>query len=133
LRYLAQERLGRDVSDTSFIDCGGKGCIPLYMDVLNAFQVQYFVVHDQDPITEADTQSDKYTKQRRHFDLNQGIADRAAGVRVFVLDPDFERVAGTSESQCKKLGKALANMERVSELSYVVPDPFKDVCYAATS
>lgn len=43
------ERHGRLRREVSFVDCNGKSNIPAFLRVLNAFQIPYRVLHDEDP------------------------------------------------------------------------------------
>lgn len=50
--------------DISIIDCGGKFNLKLYMEVLNAFQVRYIVIHDVDPLT-VESSDPRYEGQKK--------------------------------------------------------------------
>lgn len=100
----------------SIIDCGSKFNLKLYIAILNAFQIPYFVIHDQDPLPDpipADWGNDKRQAKQRTFSENSAIRDACDsrfGV-VEVNEPDFEAIAGVSRSQGKKMGKPIAALE----------------------
>jgi len=98
--------------DVSIVDCGGKHNLPLYIKIANAFNLQYTVLHDEDPIPE-NYQKNDIDSKRRTFQLNteiQNIVDTQSGSRE-VFAPDFEGVACISHTQSEKKGKALAALE----------------------
>ncbi|GBC78781.1 DNA replication and repair protein RecF [bacterium HR08] len=115
LPFLA-EKLGCFNPNVSVIDCGSKHNLPLYMEILNAFQIPYCVVHDEDPLPvpiPSDWDEEKRAAKRRTFELNRIIAeltDASLG-HVEVISPDFETAAGIPKSQAEKKGKALAALD----------------------
>jgi CRISPR-associated exonuclease Cas4 len=109
--FLA-DKLGVFDPDVSIVDCGGKHNLPLYIKIANAFNLQYTVVHDEDPIPE-NCPEEKIASKQRTFQLNtdiQNIVDTQSGAYEMV-EPDFEGVAGISYTQSEKKGKALAALE----------------------
>jgi len=115
LPFLASKLSCFDPS-VSVIDCGGKHNLPLYIAVLNAFAIQYLVIHDEDPLPDPiphDWTEDKRKAKERTFELNEAIrklVDPNYG-GVEMLQPDFETVAGIPKSQAEKKGKALAALD----------------------
>ena len=93
--------------NVSIIDCGSKYNLPLYIAIANAFNLNFTVVHDEDP------PDDTKKAKKRTYELNTIIemeVDKALGdVQIFC--PDFETVSGVSHSQGDKKGKALAALD----------------------
>ncbi|MDE0682825.1 MAG: AAA family ATPase, partial [Candidatus Poribacteria bacterium] len=109
--FLA-EKLGCHSVDVSVIDCGSKHNIPLYVAIANAFDLNYIVVHDEDPLPDPIPENwgeDKTRGKRRTFELNS-VIQTAVGEAgsIVVLSPDFEGCSGVSHNQANKKGKALA-------------------------
>lgn len=94
--FLA-DKLGVFKPDVSIVDCGGKCNLPLYIDIANAFSLQYVVLHDKDIGT--DSLNDEI----------QNIIDTQSG-SCKIFEPDFERVAGIPKASREK-GKALTALE----------------------
>jgi CRISPR-associated exonuclease Cas4 len=123
--FLAK-RSGDFSHDVSLVDCGGKLNLALYIEVLNAFTIRYTVVHDVDPIT-VEPGHKKYESQRRDFEENSVIGqlvDPALGT-VVPLDPDFEGVAGISDSAKKTWGGPLAAFRRFEPEDSEVSEPLQ--------
>jgi hypothetical protein len=81
--------LGHDVDREaiSIIECGGKPNLPLFARICRATGVPFVVVHDSDR-----RRSGRLVAADQA--LNALIADIAGDELTFVLDPDFEAVAG---------------------------------------
>ncbi len=120
LPYLAS-RLNCFDYNVSIIDCGSKHNIPLYVEILNAFQLKYFIVHDEDPLPNpipADWDPDKVRQKTQTFQLNtdiQHLIDANLG-GVFVVPTDIEQFAGVPRGQGEKKGKALAAVDHFETL-----------------
>lgn len=112
LPYLAKKL---DIYDpeVSIIDCGSKHNLPLYIQIANAFQIPYLIVHDEDPLPDPipeEWNADKVREKKHTFALNEEIGkliDKDLG-SAEVLSPDFENASGVSKGQGKKMGKPLA-------------------------
>ncbi|MBL8013087.1 MAG: AAA family ATPase [Candidatus Omnitrophica bacterium] len=91
---LAFKLLGADINEygISIVDVGGKENIPFFMEILKAFQIPFFVLHDED------RNANNYSSYHDgSAGLNKKIENLAAGQGiVFRLDPDFEGVLGLS-------------------------------------
>lgn len=130
--FLA-DKLGCSDPDVSFVDCGSKHNIPLYVSVANAFQLSYVVVHDEDPLPnppQSDWSDDKWREKRRTFELNQTIQEsvNATSGTVIVLSPDFESVSQVSKSQGEKKGKPLAALDHFEAIGESeIPEKLKEV------
>ena len=115
LPYLA-EIFGCQDRRISVIDCGSKHNLPLYLEILNAFGIDYTVVHDEDPLPDpvpADWPEDKLREKRRTFALNANIGALVLpnlGTQE-VVSPDFERFCGISLTQGERKGKPLAALD----------------------
>lgn len=117
----------------SVIDCGSKHNISLYMEILNAFRIQYCVIHDEDPVPDPipeDWTVEKLKTKRNTFEMNQKIQnllDEDLG-EVEILSPDFETAAGISRNQADKKGKALAALEFFEEIeAETIPERIAEV------
>jgi putative ATP-dependent endonuclease of the OLD family len=116
LPYLA-ERLNVLDPATSVIDCAGKHNLLLYMEVCKAFDLDYCVVHDEDPVP-SDCKGDELESKKRTYALNQTIAESCGDEkRIHVFRPDIEKACGISRSQTNKRGKGLAALAYFGELS----------------
>lgn len=130
--YLASSINCFDPSVT-VVDCGSKHNLPLYIQILNAFNIKYAVVHDEDPMPDPippDWDESKTREKRRTFELNSGISSiiNSAIGKAFTLSPDFEGVAGVSKTQGKKMGKAIAALEHFSALPVEdIPTPLSEI------
>jgi len=132
LPFLAQ-KLGCFDPNVSVIDCGSKHNLPLYIAILNAFKIPYFVIHDEDPLPDPvpnDWSDEKRAAKRRTYELNKTIknsVDSNLG-EVGMLEPDFETVAGIPKSQAEKRGKALAALDHFeAKNADAVPEPIAEV------
>lgn len=107
----AASRLGVFKRSTAIIECGGKGAIPLYVELLQAFGIDFAVVHDEDPITAANG-TDEHDRQSHLFGVNRTI-EMAVGdaARIRCVRPEFENLIGVSVTQGRKKGKPLAALE----------------------
>ena len=112
--YLAK-KMGCHSEDISVIDCGSKHNIPLYVAIAKAFQLNFVVVHDQDPLPDPipeDWSEDKRSEKRRTFELNAKIQTTVGeSGSVAVLEPNFECCSGVPRAQAKRKGKALAALD----------------------
>lgn len=120
LPFLAT-RIGCFDPSVSIIDCGSKHNLPLYITILNGFNLHYYVIHDEDPLPDPipdEWDEDKRGEKRRTFELNSAIAtlidNRIGG--VCMLSPDFEGASGVSKTQGSKKGKAIAALDHFSEI-----------------
>ncbi|MBI5408736.1 MAG: hypothetical protein HZA14_05160 [Nitrospirae bacterium] len=116
------------------IDCGSKFNIPLYLDILNAFDIQYFVVHDEDPVDDDLVQKEgkgllnekeksKLKTQRSCFTENENIKSLAGSSdKIWILMPDFEKVFGISRSASENKGKPLAAIEKINSDFVITSD-----------
>ena len=118
--YLAK-KLDRYDGEVSVIDCGSKFNLPVYIALLNAFEIPHCVVYDEDPVPDpipADWNEDKRREKQRTFAVSAEIAAsiRAGLGSVRMLSPDFEGVAGVSKSQGEKKGKAIAALDHFEKI-----------------
>jgi len=136
LPYLAQ-KLGVLDPDISIIGCGSKHNLPLYIDIANAFEIRYLVIHDEDPLPDPIPDAwneDKKKAKKRTFELNKQIKDlvKAPLGQVEMLSPDFEAVSGVSKSQGERKGKALAALDHFEAVDKSeIPERLCQVVYAA--
>ncbi len=138
LPYLA-EKLGILDHQVSIVDCGSKHNLPIYIDIANAFHLDYMIIHDEDPLPEPfpnNWPQEKRKSKQDTFKLNAIIANAVSdpAKQVHVMKSDFEAVAGISKNQGKKLGKPMAALEYFEKLSADdVPEVLKQVVQAAYS
>ena len=128
--YLAK-KMGCHSEDVSVIDCGSKYNIPLYISIANAFDLNYAVVHDEDPLPDPIPENwgeDKTRGKRRTFALNAEIQTAVgASDSIAILKPDFEGCSGVSHAQVNKKGKALAALDHFDSVSSDnIPQPLVD-------
>jgi CRISPR-associated exonuclease Cas4 len=121
LPFLAK-KLGCYDRTVSLVDCGSKHNLALYIDILNAFSIEYVVVHDEDPVPDpppADWGPEKIREKRRTHALNGEIGGhvRTNLGRIEVVSPEFDRFCGVSASQGEKKGKPLAALDHFSALA----------------
>lgn len=121
------------------IDCGSKFNIPLYLDILNAFDTQYFVIHDDDPVDDEligketegslnDQEKSKLKTQRSCFAENKNIKSLInSSDNIWILKPDFEKVFGISRSASDNKGKPLAAIEKISNDFVISSDLEKNI------
>jgi putative ATP-dependent endonuclease of the OLD family len=114
-------RLGVFKGTTAVIECGGKAAIPLYIELLKAFEIEFAVVYDEDPVTTL-PDDEEHERDVQLFGLNRTI-DVAAGdaLRVRCIRPKFESLIGVSITQGRKKGKPLAALEALQS-GQPVPD-----------
>ena len=136
LPYLA-DMLSISDPDISIIDCGSKFNLRLYIEIANAFRLNYVVVHDEDPVPDSfpDTwNNDRKQSARNVFAENELIStaiDEAYGY-VKVIKPNFEKAAGISRSQSEKMGKPIAALDffsgrKTEEIPVAISDVVKSV------
>lgn len=130
--YLA-EKMGKDVTEVTLIDCGAKHNLPLYITIANAFGIHYAVVHDEDPLPNpipGDWDENKRIQREKTFKLNKQIrqlVNQDVG-QVFMISEDFEKHCGISKNQSEKMGKALAALDHFSQCDMNnVPQILKDI------
>lgn len=118
--FLA-EKIGCFDTRVSIIDCASKHNLPLYVEVLKAFSLDFVVVHDEDPIPNpipVGWNEDKRREKQRTFALNAAIATLVGTAgSVYVFSPDFEGVSGISGSQSDKKGKPIAAFDHLAPLT----------------
>ena len=117
--FLAK-KLGCYSEDVSVIDCGSKHNILLYVYIARAFQLNYVVVHDEDPLPDQipkDWDSVKRKSRENTFKLNTKIKNLVGDSgSVIVLSPDFEACGRVSKSQGQKIGKPLAALDHFDKV-----------------
>ena len=114
---LIAERLGVDIGEVSVVDCTGKRNIPAYVHLLNAFQIPYLVIHDEDPVRNH-LEGDRLRSARDDFEFNSVIAssvDESLG-DVVMVSPDFEGLCEISRSAGDRLGKPYAAVQHLARL-----------------
>lgn len=120
LPFLAR-RMGRFDPNVSIIECGSKYNLSLYIAIMNAFQIPYCVIHDEDPLPDPipdEWSNEKRAEKGRLYDENGNIAKLVNPTlgQQEVLCPDFEGVSGISGNQSDKKGKAIAALDHCAQL-----------------
>ncbi|NPV87883.1 MAG: AAA family ATPase [Anaerolineae bacterium] len=112
--FLAQ-KIGVYDPEISFVNCGSKFNLPLYIEIANAFDIPYVVIHDEDPLPDSleGLDSNEREQKQKTYDLNNQISNlvKSSLGRIEMCCPDFEGVAAVPNSQVKKKGKPLAALE----------------------
>ncbi len=98
--FLA-EKMGCHSEDVSVIDCGSKNNIPLYVTIAKAFQLNYVVVHDEDPIP-------ANMSSRFNVKIEELVGESGS---VAVLQPDFEHCGQVPRNDGRRKGKPLAALD----------------------
>jgi CRISPR-associated exonuclease Cas4 len=113
---MLAKKMGVDfyASGVSIIESGGKTNIPFFIKVLNAFRIFYVVVHDVDPLSEGETDTDRI----RLFHVNDTIRETVDGSlgTIMQLDPEFDVVLGVAGHQIDKLGKPFAVFSKIKTI-----------------
>ncbi len=103
-----------DQEAIAVIDCGGKGNIPLFVEICNACEIPYVVVHDRDaPRGTAPVEAERIA--------NETILRTAGRRRTITLVPDFEGVTGLSARR----GKPAAALKLFQAGNDEVPLPLR--------
>jgi len=129
---VVAQRLGIFRRDVCIVECDSKFNIDMYIRVMNAFRIEYVVVHDVDPIPDdLDPQSDKdkYRAAQDLYTYNDVISqcvDSNLG-KVEPVDPEFERAFGVSRTRADKVGKPLAAFEHFSDEAKPIPDRLREI------
>lgn len=116
--YVA-ERVGIFKPDVSIVDCGSKFNLPLYINLLNHFEIPYLVIYDEDPMKDHYDDHEKEEHDRRTYNFNNVIEsaiDKRYG-NSNMLSPDFEGEFSISHNQGDKLGKGLAALRHFQGLA----------------
>lgn len=119
LPFIA-ERLSCLDATVSVVDCGSKFNLPLYVELCEAFALDYLVIHDADTVPDPipDAWGDNRVKDKaKAFAFNSVVAGAVRDPsRIWTFDPDFEGVCGVSNSQGQRKGKAIAAMDHLASL-----------------
>ncbi len=113
---LIFRRLGHDPDalGISIVEVGGKGNLVFYSRVLDELRIPHVIVHDSD-------------RGRAGQRENSLIRESVGRTPVFVLDPDFEAVAGIHDRD----DKVLAAWRRFSAIDAErIPHVFRDIADA---
>ena len=90
IRQIAEKtNYSLDGNGVTIIECEGKTGIPIFMEVLNSFQIPYVVIHDTD-LKNNMSENQKNTEN----DRNERIKNLANGNKVITFSPDLEGELG---------------------------------------
>jgi CRISPR-associated exonuclease Cas4 len=95
---IIARRLGIFNHSVTLVDCGGNESIPLYQELLNAFQLPYLVITDEDPGNEK-AQAD--VAEIRNLCL-EGKGE------ILLQEPNFEEASGCESGAKRKPRKAIS-------------------------
>ncbi len=113
LSWVANQMSITQQQEVSIIDCCGKYNLLTYIDFCKAFNLNYLVIHDEDPIKPTSNKQELKNRQRTYKE-NSLIEDATIGTApVVVVCPKFESLCGTSDTAGKSLGKPLASLEKL--------------------
>lgn len=97
----------------SIVECGSKGGIELFAQVLNKFNesggrkiINYLVIHDKDIPWKDQGDPNRVKKERQAQKQNQDLKTLCATNPIYVCTPDFERELGLTLSDKSKPYKA---------------------------
>ena len=130
---LFGRRIGCFDHKISIIDCASKFNLTLFVDVLNAFRIQYIVIHDEDPMDPeikpggSKYDPDKFREAKQAFEENEKISngvDLTIG-KVIKIPEEFEKLLGISRTQAEKLGKPFAAIEKYARENIEISDEIK--------
>jgi CRISPR-associated exonuclease Cas4 len=119
----------------SIIDCGSKFNLSLFIDVLNAFRIQYLVIHDEDPIDPelipggSRHDPDKFREAKQAFEENEKISnviDATIG-KVRQIPGEFEKLLGITRTKAEKLGKPFAAIEKYDKEDVEISEDVKEL------
>jgi CRISPR-associated exonuclease Cas4 len=119
----------------SIVDCGSKFNLSLFIEVLNAFRIQYLVIHDEDPIDPelkpggSRHDPDKLREAKQTFEENGKISnavDPAIGKAV-QIPGEFEKLLGISRTKTGKLGKPFAAIEKYDKEDVEISEDVKEL------
>jgi len=121
--FIAQ-RYGVYDENVCLVDCGGKGNILLYQEVLNAFNLPHIIIHDEDPV-KAKEGEEEYTKQTNRNKLNKEIADKLNNKigDIVIMSPTLDDVCGISKNV---ESKALSILDKFEKEETKIPDVISD-------
>jgi putative ATP-dependent endonuclease of OLD family len=122
----------------SIIDCGSKHNLMLYIQIAQCFNLEYLVVHDEDPLVDPipeDWPDEKIKSKKDTFELNGTILSAVGDSdKIVVLRPNFEAAVGISRRQSEKKGKPLAALDYFESLSEEeLPQVIKELVVKAYS
>jgi PAS domain-containing protein len=100
------------------------------MKVLNAFQIDYLVIHDVDPINDDEEDERKKKHRAEMFKYNQKIAetlDPSFG-NIVSINPEFDELLGVPRHQVERFGKRFAVFSRCNEIALEeIPEELKGI------
>ena len=126
------KKIGLDFNDAelSIVECNGKANITFFMKVLNAFQINYLVIHDVDPINDEEEDERKKRHRAEMFKYNQKIAetlDPSFG-NIVSINPEFDELLGVPRHQVERFGKRFAVFSRCNEITLEeIPEELKGI------
>jgi len=132
---LLGRRIGCFDHRVSIINCGSKFNLTLFIKVLNAFEIPYLVIYDEDPVDPelepggSKHDPDKLREARHAFEENEKIKN-AYNPQIGMVEQiprNIETLLGISRSQVEKLGKPLAAVEKYVDESVNIPKEVEEL------
>ena len=126
---LLARRVGVYDHRVSIVDCSSKFNLVPCIKVLNAFEIPYLVVHDDDPVDPSlQPGNSKYDPQRlaeaNHLHQENRVITQAVNQRVGsveIVSPDLEAFLGISGSRVDAVGKPYATIEKFADEHTSIP------------
>lgn len=110
---LILNKLGINVIERSIsiVECGSKGGIKLFAEVLNKFNEKekllgYIIMHDKDIPWRDGSDPEKEKKEKQAEKENEEIKETCVDAPIYMFDPDFERELGLTLGDKNKPFKA---------------------------
>jgi len=113
----------------SIIECGSKGGIKLFLEIVNKFNestkiIDYLVMHDKDIPWKDQNDPDRAAKEKQAVAENQGLESLCSDNPIYVFDPDFEREL---ELQILEKNKPYRSYKEIKDRDAVrIPSTLKD-------
>lgn len=122
--YMAQE-MNVFRYDYSIIDCGGKGSIPLYISLLNKFQIPYVAVYDKD--FQVDKDENAHNAAQKYTNAIESKINPDLGKSI-IFENDIEEELGLTDKIEKNKLKAnpFLILEKIEKMEIIITNNFRD-------
>lgn len=106
--------------EVALVDCNGKSNVPAVQRVLNAFNIPYRILHDEDPGNAAEQANNQKSQELLLNDTAQ----------VHLVQPDLEGLLGYTSPAKNKPFTAVRTVERLHRQGQL-PSAFQEAVYMA--
>ncbi|MCL6452187.1 MAG: AAA family ATPase [Alicyclobacillus sp.] len=110
---LKQYGIDADAIGLSVVEVGGKSNLPIFINVLQHFEIPFVVIHDVD-VKEVDAKwsPERQKKQREENEFHEALNSKIESAildktRLFTFDPDLEEDCGFNVGKNDKVRRAL--------------------------